>query len=201
MSANSDNPAGTHDFVYPGLVEDREVAAVQKARADAKEGNISNPTVRDILPATDLNAGDDTQWTEDDNRWLQTPTSDSVDTEESGTYEIYQIDSDTGRADDRTLAVYGFEVVSGGEYVDTILFRGSDGQVFERAKVEGLDEAGDTMVDRQKVLRSPIGFGAQDNATIEFEVSDYDADGDAPIRIKLLGVAAEKSGRTLGDRL
>lgn len=201
MSANSDNPAGTHDFVYAGLVEDREMAAVQKARSDAREGNISNPAVRDILPDTDLNAGADTQWSEDENRWLQTPVSDSTDTAESGTYEIYEIDSDTGRADDRTLAVYGFEVISGGQYVDTILFRGSDGQVFERAKVEGLDESGDTMVDRQKVLRSPIGFGAQDNATIEFEVSDYDADADDPIRVKLLGVAAEKTGRTLGDRL
>jgi len=200
MSANSDNPPGTHDFVYPGLVEDREVAAVQKARSDAREGNISNPTVRDILPAEDLNSGADSTWSEDENRWVQSPDTTDGATAESGTYEVYEIDSDTGRADDRTLAVYGFEIITGGEYVDTILFRGSDGQVFERAKVEGLDETGDTMVDRQKVLRSPIGFGTQDNATIEFEVNDYTANDDT-IRVKLLGVAAEKSGRTLGDRL
>ena len=200
MSANSDNPAGTHDFVYPGLVEDREVAAVQKARSDAREGNISNPTVRDILPAEDLNSGAESTWSEDENRWVQAPDTADGATAESGTYEVYEIDSDTGRADDRTLAVYGFEIIEGGQYVDTILFRGSDGQVFERAKVEGLDETGDTQVDRQKVLRSPIGFGAQDHATIEFEVNDYTANDDT-IRVKLLGVAAEKSGRTLGDRL
>lgn len=200
MSANSDNPAGTHDFVYPGLVEDREVAAVQKARSDAREGNISTPTVRDILPAEDLNSGAESTWSEDENRWVQAPDTADGATAESGTYEVYEIDSDTGRADDRTLAVYGFEIIEGGQYVDTILFRGSDGQVFERAKVEGLDETGDTQVDRQKVLRSPIGFGAQDNATIEFEVNDYTANDDT-IRVKLLGVAAEKSGRTLGDRL
>jgi len=200
MSANSDNPAGTHDFVYPGLVEDREVAAVQKARSDAREGNISNPTVRDILPAEDLNSGAESTWSEDENRWVQAPDTADGATAESGTYEVYEIDSDTGRADDRTLAVYGFEIIEGGQYVDTILFRGSDGQVFERAKVEGLDETGDTQVDRQKVLRSPIGFGAQDNATIEFEVNDYTANDDT-IRVKLLGVTAEKSGRTLGDRL
>jgi hypothetical protein len=200
MSANSDNPAGTHDFVYPGLVEDREVAAVQKARSDAREGNISSPTVRDILPAEDLNSGAESTWSEDENRWVQAPDTADGAAAESGTYEVYEIDSDTGRADDRTLAVYGFEIIEGGQYVDTILFRGSDGQVFERAKVEGLDETGDTQVDRQKVLRSPIGFGAQDNATIEFEVNDYTANDDT-IRVKLLGVAAEKSGRTLGDRL
>lgn len=200
MSANSDNPAGTHDFVYPGLVEDREVAAVQKVRSDAREGNISNPTVRDILPDTDLNAGTETTWSEDENRWTQPLDTSDPAAAESGTFEVYEIDSDTGRADDRTLAVYGFEIIEGGDYVDTILFRGSDGQVFERAKVEGLDETGDTQVDRQKVLRSPIGFGAQDNATIEFEVNGYTANDDT-IRVKLLGVAAEKSGRTLGDRL
>lgn len=73
MSSNNGNPAGTHDFVYPGLIEDRENAAVRKARQDAQEGNISSPTVRDILPDTDLNAGADTTWEEDDNRWLQDP--------------------------------------------------------------------------------------------------------------------------------
>lgn len=201
MSANRDNPAGTHDFVYPGLIEDREMAAVNKARDDAREGNISNPTVRDILPATDLNAGDETLWDEDDNYWLQTPDDDATEDESwgSGTYEVYDIDSDTGRGENRTLAIYGFEVIEGGENVNTILFRGSDGQVFEKAKIEGLDSSGDTEVDRQKVLRSPIGLGAQDNATIEFEVQDG-ADGDQ-IRIKLLGVASEKRNRTLGDRL
>lgn len=195
-----ENPAGTHDFVYPGLIEDTENAAVNKARSDAREGNISNPIVRDILPDTDLNAGAETTWEEDENRWRQDPDTADGTAAESGTFEIYDINSDTGRAEDRTLAVYGFEVIEGGEYVDTILFRGSDGQVFERAKVEGLDESGDTEVDRQKVLRSPIGFGEQDNATVEFEVSDYTADEDT-IRVKLLGVAAEKRGRTLGDRL
>lgn len=200
MSANNDNPAGTHDFVYPGLVEDREMAAVQKARQDARAGNISNPAVRDILPDTDLNSGAESTWSEDENRWLQAPDTADGTTAASGTFEVYEIDSDTGRADDRTLAVYGFEIIEGGQYVDTILFRGSDGQVFERAKVEGLDETGDTQVDRQKVLRSPIGFGAQDNATIEFEVNGYTANDDT-LRVKLLGVAAEKTGRTLGDRL
>lgn len=196
-----DNPAGTHDFVYPGLIEDTENAAVNKARSDARQGNISNPIVRDILPATDLNAGAETQWDENDNFWTQTPDDDGTEDESwgAGTYEVYDINSDTGRAENRTLAVYGFEVIEGGEYVDTILFRGSDGQVFERAKVEGLDESGDTEVDRQKVLRSPVGFGAQDNATIEFEVQEG-ADTEQ-IRVKLLGVASEKRGRHLGDRL
>jgi hypothetical protein len=190
------NTAGTLDYVNDSETANRQAAATSEAM-NAATGAISNPISRDILPSVDLDDPGETAWSGDVDVFVQTPASD-LSAGESVT--AYEVDSDTGRADDRVIAVYGFEVETGGSLVDVIRFRGSDGQVFERAKVEGLDETGDTQVDRQKVLRSPIGFGAQDNATIEFEVNGYTADDDT-IRVKLLGVAAEKSGRTLGDRL
>ena len=201
MSVNGNPPAGTADYVYPGVIEKREKAAIERAKSDARQGNIQNPVVRDILPATDLDAGDDADWSPDRNRWYQTPDVDSPSDGawDTGTYQVYEIDSDTGRGDDRVITIYGFEAIEGAEYVETVLFRGSDGQVFERAKVEGLTSDGDTEVDRQKILRSPVSFAAQDNATIELELANSTNTEDI-VRVKFLGVTAEKQGRTLGNR-
>jgi len=115
---------------------------------------------------------------------------------------VYVVDSDTGKADDRTIAIYGFEAVQGLEYVEAVNFVASDGQTFERAQITGLDETGDTQVDRQKTLRSPISFGAQENGSIEIVLNEkYDAATDpGDIELKLLGVTAEKLGRRVGSR-
>lgn len=188
-------PAGVNDFVYPGAIEQRENDAIEEAIQSANRGGISNPIARDILPEIDLDAGEDLDeetWN-DDPQWIQ-----FTGATDAGDYEIYEIDSDTGKMDDRVMAVYGFEVVEGGEYVNVVRFRGSDGQIFERAHIQGLNEAGDTEVDRQATLRSPVLFDAQDNGTIEFEVEEIDAEGE--VRVKLLGVTAEKLGRRVGTR-
>jgi len=66
--------------------------------------------------------------------------------------------------------------------------------------VTGLDETGDTQVDRQKTLRSPISFGAQENGAIEIVVNDDYVAADDTIELKLLGVTAEKLGRRVGSR-
>lgn len=195
MSANGNAPAGTADYMYSGVIENREAEAIQAAENSARQGGIANPIVRDILPDVDLNSTGDTDFTGSEVAFIQTPSSD-----DPGDVVAYEIDSDTGKMDDRVMAIYGFEVVSGGEYVDVIRFRGSDGQVFERAHVQGLDSTGDQPIDRQMVLRSPVLFEAQDNGEIEFEIPSYTASSDDPVEIKLLGVTAEKLGRTLGTR-
>lgn len=195
MSANGNAPAGTADYMYSGVIENREAEAIQAAENSARQGGIANPIVRDILPDVDLNSTGDTDFTGSEVAFIQTPSSD-----DPGDVVAYEIDSDTGKMDDRVMAIYGFEVVSGGEFVDVIRFRGSDGQVFERAHVQGLDSTGDQPIDRQMVLRSPVLFEAQDNGEIEFEIPSYTASSDDPVEIKLLGVTAEKLGRTLGTR-
>lgn len=194
MSANSADAAGTHDFVYPGLIETKENAAVRKA-AQAAQGEISNPIVRDLIPTLDLESGADSSWDGDTEGFDVSPGSDGP-----GEYEVYEIDSDTGRADERVLVVYGFEIITGGANVEAVNFNASDGQTFERAQIPGLDESGDTLVDAQAVLRSPIAFAPQENGSIDLVVNDgYTASGD-DIVIKLLAVTAEKEGRRLGTR-
>ena len=198
VMSNSET-AGTFDFVYEGIIEDRQNASTREA-INAAQGSISNPISRDILPDIDFDATGETEFTGDEPMFVQTP-ADAVDPGDS--VIVYEIDSDTGKMDDRVLAVYGFEVVEGGDFVDVVQFRGSDGQVFERAHIQGLDSEGDTAVDRQAVLRSPVLFRPQDNGEIEFVFGDgWDAtdNEDDEIRIKLLGVTVEKRGRRIGNR-
>jgi len=199
MATNA--PAGTNDYVYPGLIEAREDAAIEKADMEAM-GEITNPIVRDIIPAVDFDTGASTEWSGSADGWEVSP-----DTDGAGTYEVYEIDSDTGKADERVNVIYGFEAVEGLDYVEAVNFVASDGQTFERAQVTGLDETGDTQVDRQKTLRSPISFGAQENGAIEIVVNDdyvspstTSGDDPTPIELKLLGVTAEKLGRRVGSR-
>jgi hypothetical protein len=192
--------AGTFDFVYEGLIEERQQASTQEA-LQAAVGEISNPISRDILPDIDLDPVGDTVFTGTESEFIQTPTAEPS-TDGTAT-TVYEIDSDTGKQDDRVLAIYGFEVVSGGSNVEVIRFRGSDGQVFERAHVQGLEETGDRPVDRQAVLRSPVLFRPQDNGEIEFELtgpSFTSGEPDEEVQIKLLGVSIEKRGRRIGNR-
>ena len=190
-------PAGTNDFVYPGLIEQKEAEAIDEADQEALN-EISNPIVRDLIPTLDLDAGADTAWDGDTEGFNVTPDS----TTGPGEFEVYEIDSDTGRADERVLAVYGFEIITGGEFVEAVNFAASDGQTFERAQIPGLDESGDALVDHQAVLRSPIKFAPQENGAINLVVNgDFDSDGGTDeIYLKLLAVTAEKEGRRLGTR-
>lgn len=191
----TNQPAGTNDYVYPGMIEARENAAIEKADREAS-GSISNPIVRDIIPYLDFESGADNVWDGSATGWnFATATGDGGE----ATYEAYEIDSDTGKADERVTVIYGFEAISGAESLDAVNFNASDGQTFERAQVEGLDETGDTAVDRQKTLRSPIVFGAQENGTIDFVLNDNYTAEDS-LELKLLGVTAEKTGRRVGTR-
>ena len=187
-------PAGTHDYVYPALIERLESSAIDKAENEAR-GHINNPIARDIIPELDFEYSEDTTWDGETAGWLQTPEGTGWD---AGEFTVYSVDSDTGKAERRVNVIYGFEVIEGGDKLKTVRFRGSDDQVFERAKVEGMSEDADTPVDRQKVLRSPIAFGPQDNGTVSFELADGE-DGDE-VKIKLLGVTVEKQGRRVGSR-
>jgi len=188
-------PAGTNDFVYPGLIEAREDAAIEKADMEAR-GDITNPIVRDIVPYLDFQSGADNDWDGATSGWTFTVP---VGVAGAGEREAYEIDSDTGKADERVTVIYGFEVISGGSYLDAVNFNASDGQTFERAQVHGLDSSGDTPVDRQKTLRSPIAFGPQENGTIDYVTNDTFPDA-GTIELKLLGVTAEKLGRRVGSR-
>lgn len=189
--------AGTLDYVNDTETANRQAAATSEAM-NAATGAISNPISRDILPSVDLDDPGETAWSGDVDVFVQTPGSD-LSAGESVT--AYEIDSDTGRADDRVIAVYGFEVESGGSLVDVIRFRGSDGQVFERAQVQGLDSQGDVQVDRQSILRSPVLFRPQDNGSIDFVFGEgYTGAEDDAVKIKLLGVTVEKRGRKIGNR-
>ena len=189
-------PAGTNDFVYPGMIEVRENDSIDTAM-NAARGEITNPIARDILPDLDFDAGaaDDAPDTVPESFLQLTGGTDGTD---AGTSEVYEIDSDTGKAERRVIAIYGFEAVENADLVDRIRFLGSDGQVFERAHVEGLDTEGDNPVDRQKTLNSPILFDVQDNGSVEFVHKDITEDEE--VRIKLLGVTVEKQGRRVGSR-
>lgn len=186
--------AGTNDYVYSGLVQQKEEASIEKALNDAR-GEITNPIIRDVIPEIDLDAGSGTSWDGEAAGWDVSPDADGP-----GNYEIYEIDSDTGKSERRVTAFYGFEAVEGGEYVEQVNFLGSDGQVFERAKLTGLDEGGDEAVDRQKTLRSAISFAVQDNGSIELVVNDGYVAAEDTIKLKFLGVTAEKTGRRVGSR-
>ena len=189
--------AGTLDYVNDAVVQARQNKATEEAM-NAARGSISSPITRDILPGVDLDDPETTAWDGELDSFIQTPDA----AQDAGDIlEVYEIDSDTGKADDRVLAIYGFEVVSGGDFIDVVRFVGSDGQVFERAQIQGLNEEGDTAVDRQSVLISPALFAPQDNGNIEFVFGeDHDATGDDDVKIKLLGVTAEKRGRRIGNR-
>lgn len=189
--------AGTLDYVNDTETANRQAAATSEAM-NAATGAISNPISRDILPSVDLDDPGETAWSGDVDVFVQTPGS---DLSAGDSVTAYEIDSDTGRADDRVIAVYGFEVESGGSLVDVIRFRGSDGQVFERAQVQGLDSQGDVQVDRQSILRSPVLFRPQDNGSIDFVFGEgYTGAEDDAVKIKLLGVTVEKRGRKIGNR-
>ena len=191
--------AGTLDYVNDAVIQARQSKSIDEAMTAAR-GSISNPISRDILPGVDLDDPGATEWDGELDSFVQTPESDQ---DAGDILEVYEIDSDTGKADDRVLAVYGFEVVEGGEFIDVVRFVGSDGQVFERAQIQGLDADGDTPVDRQKVLNSPALWAPQDNGNIEFVFGEDFAPGtedDGDIKIKLLGVTVEKRGRRIGNR-
>ena len=192
------NTAGTLDYVNDSVVKARQEAATDKALS-AAAGAISNPIARDILPSVDLDDPDTTEWSGDVDVFNQTPGSDVT---AGDALEVYEIDSDTGRADDRVLAVYGFEAVGVDVgLVDTVLFRGSDGQVFERAQIQGLDDSGDVEVENMDILRSPVLFEPQDNGSIEFVFGEGATAADIEdLKIKLLGVTVEKRGRQIGNR-
>jgi hypothetical protein len=195
-------PAGTADYLYPALIEEREEAAINKADSEAT-GEISNPIVRDIIPSIDLDVGADASAVTGNEHAVNLGSAAAGDS-----VEVYEIDSDTGNADDRVIVIYGFEALSNASGassgsdvgVDKIIFKGSDGQIFERAVVSGLDASGETPVDRQMVLRSPIAFSPQENGTIEFVLSDSASASDLEIDLELLGVTAEKMGRKVGTR-
>lgn len=191
------NTAGTLDYINDSIVSNRQAEATDVALSQAT-GEISNPIARDILPSVDLDDLGQTDWPGDVDEFIQTPASSTTAGEG---VPVYEIDSDNGRQDDRVLAIYGFEAVAGADNVTSILFRGSDGQVFERTQLQGLNSDGDVPVDRQTVLRSPVLFDTQDNGEIEF-VFDGDAssEGNGPVEIVLLGVSVEKRGRTIGNR-
>jgi len=193
------NTAGTLDYVNDGVIQARQSESIQTA-LNAAAGEISTPISRDILPGVDLDDPGTTAWDGTLDAFVQTPTADVT---AGDSVEVYQLDSDNGKMDDRVMALYGFEAVAGADFVSTILFRGSDGQIFERAQIEGLDEVGDTPVDRQTVLQSPILFDTQDNGTIEFVFGEDVAFGTGTpgdLKIKLLGVTVEKRGRRIGNR-
>jgi len=197
------NSAGTLDYVNDSVIQARQSESIQTA-LNAATGEISSPISRDILPGVDLDDPNETAWDGELDEFIQTPTADVT---AGDSVEVYELDSDNGKMDDRVMAIYGFEAVEGADYVSTILFRGSDGQIFERAQIQGLDETGDTPVDRQSVLQSPILFDTQDNGTIEFVFGEdvaFDTDSGtldpADVKIKLLGVTVEKRGRRIGNR-
>lgn len=190
-------PAGTRDYVYPALIEELEQDAIDKAEREANQGGITDPIVRDTLPETDFNIGADvTNVTGVE--WGVTVDGDQSAGDE---VEIFEIDSDTGNHDERVTAIYGYEAVTNADLIDEVIYRGSDGQVFENAVVAGLDSAGNNPVDAQKAQRSPISFGPQENGTISIVPNTelLDADDDT-IELKLLAVTAEKIGRVIGTR-
>ena len=192
------NTAGTLDYVNDSVVRARQEAATDEA-LQAASGAISSPIARDILPSVDLDDPGNTEWSGDVDVFDQTP---SADVAAGDALEVYEIDSDTGRADDRVIAVYGFEAVGADVgLVDTVQFRGSDGQVFERAQIQGLDDTSDTEVENMTVLRSPVKFDPQDNGSIEFVFGEGATAADVgDLKIKLLGVTVEKRGRQIGNR-
>ena len=198
MNRMASNTAGTLDYVNDDVVASRQEAATEAA-LNAATGSISNPIARDILPSVDLDDPGNTEWSGDVDVFDQTPSSDVT---AGDSLEVYEVDSDTGRADDRVLAVYGFEAVGADVgLVDTVLFRGSDGQVFERAQIQGLDDSGDVEVENMKVLRSPVKFDPQDNGSIEFVFGEGATAANVDdLKIKLLGVTVEKRGRQIGNR-
>jgi hypothetical protein len=186
--------AGTLDYVTSQLIANRQNAA-EDAALSAAQGDISSPLARDIIPEFDFNDTGATAFDGSQKEFVQTP-SDST-----GEVDVYEIDSDTGKADERVYAIYGFQADAGAEFVDVVQFRDSSGRVFERAQVQGLDETGDQPVDRQVVLDEPVLFEPQDNGTITFVVNDaFDPSGTDAIKLKLLGITVEKEGRTIANR-
>ena len=187
--------AGTLDDVTPELIANRQSAAEEAALNAASRGGISNPLARDIIPEFDFNPTGDTDFSGSEKEFIQTP-SDST-----GVIDVYEIDSDTGKADERVYAVYGFQADDGASFVDVIQFRDSSGRIFERAHVQGLDESGSEPVDRQVVLDEPVLFEPQDNGTITFVVNDeFDPTGTDDIKLTLLGRTVEKEGRRVANR-
>lgn len=202
MSANNGpKTLGTDDFVYPTHVEERQIAASDEVIGLAR-GSISNPIARDVLPEYDFDETGDTTWSEGDVAWNQTPDESDLGNESGeAEYDVYSIDSDTGNADDRTFAFYGFRAIENGDAIIQVKFKASDGQTFERSHVQGMVDTADTDEGKDVVtLTEPIKFGPQDNGTISF-VYDMDAlDTDDLVKVEVLGKTGEKMGRRVGSR-
>jgi hypothetical protein len=188
---------GTLDYVTPQVTANRECEAREKA-ANAASTLIRNPVVRDTLPDEDFDDPGTTEWTGDASFFVQTPSS---DVSPGGETVVYEIDSDTGRGDERSTVIYGFEAVAGSELVGSVKFLSSDQQTFERALIQGLNSGGDVPTDRQKLLSQPIVFDLQDSGNIRFVYPEgYSTADDPPVSIKLLAVTAEKPNRVVGTR-
>lgn len=187
-------PTGTLDHIYPGLVEQKEREAIKEAETRACEV-ISDPIVRDTHPHLDFDTtgASEVAWDGSQPYFVQfdgaTP---------AGEYEVYEVNSDNGRADERVVVIYGFQAILGGDLVTIARFEGSDDKTFELPNLQGLDVIGDVPTDTQTLLRTPVVFDLQDNGTISFGVEELDADDE--VRIKLLAVTAEKEGRRVGTR-
>lgn len=188
---------GTLDYVTPNVTANRESDARQVA-ADSAGSITSNPIVRDTLPDEDFDDPGETTWTGDTSFFVQTP---DADVSPGGEVVVYEIDSDTGRGDERVTVIYGFEAISGSELVGSVKFLSSDEQTFERAVIQGLNASGDVPTDRQKILTGPVRFNLQDSGDIRFVYPEgYSTADDPPVAIKLLAVTAEKPNRVVGSR-
>jgi hypothetical protein len=188
---------GTLDYVTPNATANRESSARELAGSSAS-AVVSDPIVRDTLPDEDFDSSAETTWTGDTSFFVQTPNS---DVQPGGETVVYEIDSDTGRGDERVTVVYGFEAISGAELVGSVEFLSSDEQTFERAQIQGLDSGGDVPTDRQKLLAQPVRFDLQDSGTVQFVYPEgYSTADDPPVAIKLLAVTAEKRNRVVGPR-
>jgi len=185
---------GTRDHIYPGLVEEVEDSAAQRAGELASD--LPGPiVVRDTHPHLDFDVPSTPElaWTGDEPYFIQ--FSGQTD---AGEYEVYEVDSDNGRSDDRVTVIYGFQAILGGDLLNTVRFESGDEMTFELVNLQGLDVTGDVPTDTQTLLRSPVEFGLQDNGSISFDIQELGSDDD--LWVKLLSVTAEKTGRRVGVR-
>ena len=156
-----------------------EQKAVQSSGIEASSP--SGVTVRQLLPALDLESGDENGWNGDDRQFVQTGLTGP------GENEVYGVDSDA-KADQKMIAIFAVTNRSADPKTTQILFDTTTGGRFEQANVEGLfTDPEDTVL-----FSDPIVFGATQSGSINQYATE---DGDDQVIYH--GVVAEAEAESL----
>lgn len=172
-----------------------QVGEIALASSSIEVESAENLVVRDILPAQDLNSGEDNGWSDDteDNpseEWRQDWGTDGTADEYN---HAYSIDSG-GLNEDKAIGFMGLTVLHSDNTTRQLRFEAGQGGN-QGVKREFNIESLETAEESRAMFLQPVLYDAKEHGLVDFYQSEV-SDGD---RVILHGYVAEAVGETLSE--